>query len=93
MQNFINDYKQKGFAVIRKLFEKYEVEELSIAADELKTEGMRHEKSYRHKNLLFLIQHDPQKGKVLRFCQWPSYSHRVFEKYRTDKRYLVSCHM
>jgi hypothetical protein len=88
MQDFINNYKQKGFAVIRKLFKKHEVEELSIAADELKAEGMRHEKSYRHKNFLFLIQHDPQKGKVLRFCQWPSYSHRVFEKYRTDKRYL-----
>lgn len=88
MQNFINDYNQKGFVVIRNLFEKHEVEELSNAAEELEKEGLRHEKSYRHKNLLFLIQHDPQKGKVLRFCQWPSYSYRVFEKYRTDKRFL-----
>lgn len=88
LQQLINDYKQKGFAIVRKLFEKDEIEELSTAAEALKNEGLRHEKSYRHKNLLFLLQNDPEKGKVLRFCQWPSYSYDVFEKYRTDYRLL-----
>jgi ectoine hydroxylase-related dioxygenase (phytanoyl-CoA dioxygenase family) len=86
--DYVKQYREKGYTVIRQFFNSEDIQELSYAMDELKFEGLKHEKSFRHKNLLFLIQNDPISGKVLRFCQWPSYSYAVFEKYRTDIRFL-----
>lgn len=85
---YINDYKEKGYAIIKNVFQPNEIEEIARAIDEVKTEGMQFESSFRHKNLLFIIQPDQEIGKVLRFCQWPSYSNVILEKYRTDKRFL-----
>jgi hypothetical protein len=83
----LEEYGKKGYAIVRKFFNPEEVEEIASAIDEVKAEGMQHPASFRHGNLLFLIQPDPALGKVLRFCQWPSYNNPVLEKYRTDRRF------
>ncbi|MEJ2595350.1 MAG: phytanoyl-CoA dioxygenase family protein [bacterium] len=85
--NYLEEYRKKGYTILRGFLSPKEVGELAAAIDEVKAEGMQHPASFRHQNLLFLIQPDPELGKVLRFCQWPSYSRPLFEKYRTDRRF------
>lgn len=86
-QSYIKSFQEKGYAIIRNFFKEAEIKELGLAIDAVSKEAEKHHTSYRHKNLLYVIQKDPKLGKVLRFCQWPSYTNEVFEKYRTDLRY------
>ena len=85
---YVDYYNRKGYAIVRNFYSKEEIAEVAEAADELKAEGLKHEGSFRHQNLLYLIQQDPNLGKVLRFCHWPSYSFPVFAKYRNDLRLM-----
>lgn len=85
---YVDHYYKKGYAIIRNFYSSDEIAELAEASDLLKAEGIKHESTFRHKNLLFLIQNDPNLGKILRFCHWPSYSFPVFDKYRNDLRLL-----
>lgn len=85
---YIEDYIQKGYAIVRNFYSQNEITEIADAAEILKIEGLKHDASFRHKNLMYLIQQDPNIGKTLRFCHWPSYSFPVFEKYRKDPRLL-----
>ncbi len=87
MTDYIVHYREHGYSIIRKFITDEEVKELAISIDSIKAEGLKHPSSFRHKNLLYLIREDPEIGKVLRFCQWPSYDHPVMEKYRTDDRF------
>ena len=84
----IEHYNEKGYAIIPGFYSGKEVAELAAAADQLKEEGLSYERSFRHKNLLFVLQDDPVLKKVLRFCHWPSYTYPVFAKYRNDERLL-----
>jgi len=86
--DYVDHYLTKGYAIVRNFYSPNEVAEITMAADALKSEGLKHHASFRHKNLLFLIQQDPNLGKVLRFCHWPAYSYPVFAKYRNDIRIL-----
>jgi ectoine hydroxylase-related dioxygenase (phytanoyl-CoA dioxygenase family) len=85
---YIEEYSSKGFAIIKNLFTVEEINEISHAVDIIKTSGLQHKSSFRHQNLLYLIQQDPMLGRILRYCHWPSYSNSVLEKYRTDLRIL-----
>jgi hypothetical protein len=85
---YIEEYKTNGYTIIRQLFTTNEIQEISEAIDIIKSEGLKHESSFRHQNLLYLIQSDPKLGKILRFCHWPSYINDTLEKIRTDLRIL-----
>ena len=87
-QEYLKTYKESGYAIIRNFFEEKEIEELKAEIDLVASEGDKHQTSYRHKNLLYVIQKDQKLGKVLRFCQWPSYNNQILEKYRTDHRFF-----
>lgn len=86
-RTYIRSYQENGYAIIRNFFGHEEIEELTTAIELVAKEAERHHTSYRDKNLLYVIQKDPKLEKVLRFCQWPSYSNDILEKYRTDRRY------
>ena len=85
--SYIDSFREKGYAIIRDFFREEEIQEIGEQIDKVHQEAERHHTSYRHQNLLYVIQKDANLGKVLRFCQWPSYSNTVLEKYRTDLRY------
>ena len=84
----IEKFKEKGFLIFRNFFNAEDINRLTNAFDEIKFEALKHHSSFRHKNLLYIIQNDPKLGKILRFCHWPSYSNQILESYRTDKRIL-----
>ncbi len=84
----IDDFKTKGYAFIRKFYSENEIAILKDEFEKVKNEGLKHDFSFRHQNLLYIIQKDPNIGKVLRFCHWPSYSNNVLDSFRTNQRML-----
>ena len=86
--SYLEDFHHKGYAIIRNVFNQDEVEELAEAIDTIKEEGLQYKSSFRHQNLLYVIQKDSALGKILRFCQWPTYTNKTLAKYRTDQRFL-----
>jgi len=82
-------YHAEGYAVLRGVFARDEIEILATAFDRHWRIGMAHPKSWRHGNLLYRIGTDPALGKVLRLVQWPSYEDEVLARVRTDARLLA----
>lgn len=88
MDNYLNQYFKDGYAILRDVFANFEIEEISNEINRLKEEGMKHPSSYRHGNILYLLNNDPVLGKILRFMHWPSYTSKILDKYRTDQRLM-----
>ena len=86
--DYVQFYKDNGYAVIRNVFAPSEIAELARECDRLKEESARHHASFRHKNLLYMIVEDSRLGRILRFVQWPSYHNEILARYRVDPRFL-----
>lgn len=85
---FIKQYRESGFATVRGVFNAAEVAEMAAEADRMQVRGLQYRATFRHQNILYVIQEDPQTGRVLRFMQWPAYVSPVLQRYRTDQRML-----
>jgi ectoine hydroxylase-related dioxygenase (phytanoyl-CoA dioxygenase family) len=83
---YVDEYRERGYAVVRGVFNPSEVAELAAAFDRVKAEALSHPKSWRHKNLLYRTSRDARLGRIVRLVQWPSYVHEVFQRIRTDAR-------
>jgi ectoine hydroxylase-related dioxygenase (phytanoyl-CoA dioxygenase family) len=86
--NYVQDYRDKGYAVIGGVFDNHEMTVLSDAFDDLNRFAQQYESTYRDKNQLFVYHWDDSSEKLLRFVKWPSYTFPVFEQFRTDLRIL-----
>ncbi|MGH6945475.1 MAG: phytanoyl-CoA dioxygenase family protein [Geminicoccaceae bacterium] len=84
----VQHYRQYGYAVVKGVFERAEVEELARAFDRVYAEGLAHRTSFRHQNVLFRVAEDPRLGRIVRMVQWPAYFEPVLARYRTDRRLL-----
>ena len=87
--DYIKQYRELGFAVIRKVLEPAEIEELAAAFDRVYAEGLRHRASFRHQNVFYQLADDPALGRIVRMVQWPSYFDAVLARYRIDQRMLA----
>jgi len=79
-------YREHGYAIVRAVFAADEVAALAAGFDAMKAEGLRHPSTFRHGNVMFVIDQDPARGRILRFMQWPAYGNPLFARYRTDPR-------
>jgi ectoine hydroxylase-related dioxygenase (phytanoyl-CoA dioxygenase family) len=84
--DYLDQYRECGFAVLRGVFAPAEIEELKGAFDRMHAEAMSHPKSWRDKNVLFRTSRDSKLGRIVRLVQWPSYFDEVLQRYRTDHR-------
>ncbi|MEM7173119.1 MAG: phytanoyl-CoA dioxygenase family protein [Pseudomonadota bacterium] len=87
-KDYLSQFEEQGFAVVRGVFGPTDIAELSAACDRVEAEGLKHDTSFRHKNLFYRIGQDAKLGKVLRMAQWPSYEEAVLERFRRDPRLL-----
>jgi ectoine hydroxylase-related dioxygenase (phytanoyl-CoA dioxygenase family) len=85
---YLEEYRERGFAVVRNLFRAEEVAEVAAAFDRIHAEGLRHPSSYRHQNVLFRLGRDARLGRILRLVQWPSYFDATLDEMRLDARIL-----
>ncbi len=87
-RDYLRQYRDLGYAVVRGMFTADEVAELAAAFDRIYAEGMTHHASYRDRNTFFRIAQDPNLGRILRMVQWPSYFDAVLDRFRLDRRIL-----
>ncbi|WP_207479996.1 phytanoyl-CoA dioxygenase family protein [Arenibaculum pallidiluteum] len=85
----VDEYRDRGFAVVRGVFGPEEVAELAAAFDRQWEAGLAHPRNFRHGNLMVRVAQDPALGKVVAMVQWPSYGDPVLARYRTDPRLLA----
>ncbi|MEJ0067813.1 MAG: phytanoyl-CoA dioxygenase family protein [Pseudomonadota bacterium] len=84
--SYLDDYRRRGYAVVRGVFAPAEIAELAAAFDRLHREALSHPRSFRHGNQLFRLGTDPALGRIVRLVQWPSYGDPVLERFRLDRR-------
>jgi ectoine hydroxylase-related dioxygenase (phytanoyl-CoA dioxygenase family) len=83
-----SDYHENGYAIVKGVFLAAEIAEIAQECDRLKAEGLKHPKTFRHQNILYVIRQDGEVGRILQFMQWPAYISAVLQKYRVDSRLL-----
>ena len=86
VSDHLQQFRQRGYAVIKGVFDADEVAALRAAFDRVYATGLRHPTSYRHQNVYYRIGQDPALGRVLRLVQWPSYFDPTLAAIRTDRR-------
>lgn len=84
--DYLDRFREQGYAVVRGVFQPHEVAELAAAFDRLYQQGLEHGASYRHQNTLYRVTRDRNLGPIVRLVQWPSYVEPVFERFRLDRR-------
>jgi ectoine hydroxylase-related dioxygenase (phytanoyl-CoA dioxygenase family) len=83
---YLEDYRRRGYAVVRGVFDAEEIGELARAFERFYEEGLARGRSWRHGNLLIRLGTDPALGRVVRLVQWPSYADPVLNRFRLDRR-------
>ncbi len=86
MSDYLDQYRQQGYAVVRGVFSEGEVADLCAAFDRVRDQGERFGASFRHGNVLFAFGQDSALGAILRMAQWPAYFDAVLDKFRVDRR-------
>jgi len=87
-RDWIDSYWQKGYAIIKDVFGKEEIDRFAARFDRWYAEGMRHPSTFRHLNKVIWIEHAEPVGRFVRGMQWPSYEDEVLDSVRTDTRML-----
>ena len=85
-RDYLNHYREFGYAVVRGVFGAEEIGELAEAFDRVYARGLEHGASFRHQNVFFQVAADDNLGPIVRFVQWPAYFDDVFERFRLDRR-------
>ena len=79
--DLVGQYKTEGYAIVRRLIAPFEVAELAAACDAAHAEGLAHQRSFRHGNLHYRLDHGE-----LRMVQWASRDHAALGAFRIDPR-------
>lgn len=88
-QDYLEDYRRDGFAVVRGLFDPAEVLEMAAAFDRIYAQGLALGASFRHQNLFYRLGRDANLGQIVRLVQWPSYVDPALDRFRLDQRILA----
>ena len=87
--DYLEQYGEEGYAIVRGVFRADEVAELAAAFDRVYAQGLTHRASYRHQNVFFRLADDPGIGRTVRLVQWPSYFDAILDRFRLDQRVLA----
>ncbi len=79
-------YRREGYAIVRGLFSPAEIAEIGRAIDQVRAEGVRHGRCFRHGNLFYNVGADGTGHPQVRMVQWPSYHQPVLNAVRLDRR-------
>lgn len=85
----VSDYRNKGYAVVRGVFDAAEMAGLAASFDREWRTGLAHGRTFRHGNLYYRIAQDGNLGPIVRLVQWPSYHDPVLAGIRQDARMLA----
>lgn len=80
---------EHGYAIVRDFLRPDEVAELQEGLERIKAAALVHDRTWRHRNVLYEIITDPVlRQKVVLQAHWPAWVDPVFERHRRDPRYF-----
>ncbi|MGF1628624.1 MAG: phytanoyl-CoA dioxygenase family protein [Kiloniellaceae bacterium] len=85
----LRQFEAEGYAVVRRVFTADEVAEMAAAFDRIRDRALAGGRSWRDRNILFLLGDDEKLGRVLRYAQWTAWLDPVLERVRRDPRLLA----
>jgi ectoine hydroxylase-related dioxygenase (phytanoyl-CoA dioxygenase family) len=85
-EDYIAAYLRDGYAIVRGVFGRDEIEAIGAAADQIYAEGVAHGRSFRHGNLFYNVASSLGGEPLVRMVQWPSYHQPVLNRVRLDVR-------
>ncbi len=85
--DYVADYRRNGYAILRGVFDRHEIEAIGAAADQLYAEGVGHGRSFRHGNLFYNVAPGADGEPIVRMAQWPSYHQPELDAVRLDRRF------
>ena len=88
-QTDLAHYWRDGYAIVRGFLSACEIEEISVALDQLYEEGVAHGRSFRHRNLFYNVACAADGEPLVRMVQWPSYHQPVLNRVRLDTRFAA----
>jgi len=86
---YLDDLRDRGYAVVRGVFDAEEVAVLAATFDAVWARAVAHGRSYRHKNVCYRLAQDPHAGTIVRLAQWCAYFDPVLARIRIDPRMLA----
>lgn len=82
----LDQYWRDGYAIVRGLFSRAEIEQIAAAVDQVHAEGVVHGRCFRHGNLVYNVASGADGEALVRMVQWPSYHQPVLNRVRLDQR-------
>ena len=87
--DYVSHYRAYGYAVVRDFFHSDEIARIAAATDQLRREGERHGRCFRHGNLFYNVAAGVHGEKLVRMVQWPSYHQPSLNAVRLDRRFSI----
>ena len=84
--DYVAAYLRDGYAIVRGVFGRDEIEAIGAAADQIYAEGLAHGRSFRHGNLFYNVASGSGVEPLVRMVQWPSYHQPALDRVRLDVR-------
>ncbi len=88
MSDYIRQYRDEGYTIIRNVFSAQEIATIAAASEEVYQKGQFLKNSWRHQNLYFEVFTDKGIGTTTRQVQWVAWCNEVLAEVRIDQRYL-----
>jgi len=89
MSDIVQDLNTQGFAIVRGFLTPSETKEIAAETDAMYREGLKHHATYRDKNLLFEILHDPKaQRRVVLQAHWTAWISPLLERMRRSEQYF-----
>jgi hypothetical protein len=87
--DLVASYRRDGYAVVRGFFSAGEVAALARVVEQVRLEGVRHGRSFRHANLFYKLGQGAGGAPEVRMVQWPSYHQPALDAVRLDPRFAT----
>jgi ectoine hydroxylase-related dioxygenase (phytanoyl-CoA dioxygenase family) len=89
MSDIVQDLDTQGFAIVRGFLSPSETKEIAAETDAMYREGLKHHATYRDKNVLFEILHDPKaQRRVVLQAHWTAWISPLMERMRRSEQYF-----
>jgi ectoine hydroxylase-related dioxygenase (phytanoyl-CoA dioxygenase family) len=82
-------FRERGYAVVRGVFDAAEVAALADAFDRIHARAMALGCSWRYRNTFFRLAEDAALGTIVRYAQWTAWLDETLERTRRDPRLLA----
>src|SRR5580693_10493954 len=90
LHHVVEQLKSEGYAIIRGFLSPAEIAAVSVEADRIYAEGLKHHATYRDRNLLFEVLNDPKaKRRVVLQAHWTAWISPLMEEMRRSRHFYA----